>query len=107
MLMKRESERFYAMKNVLEQYRVSKDRETADSLQSALELMRNHHKHGEKFYWILYYCYLSPSPYAEHDEIIKLLQTQNYDVSIYNFGGRRRAAIRTLSECYHGKNNIT
>ena len=101
--MKRESEHFYTLKNILEGYREAPDDDIADSPQSALELMRTYHKHGEKFYWVLYYCYLSPSPYKSDDEIIHLLQTHNFDVSVYNFGGRRRAAIRALSDCYHEK----
>ena len=38
--MKRESERFYAMQRILDQHRERPNDETADSLQSALELMR-------------------------------------------------------------------
>ena len=105
--MKRENERYYAMKDILEQYRELRDTETDASLQSALELMRTYHKHGEKFYWILFYCYLSPVPYSSQSEIIERLQAQNFDVSVHNFGGRSRAAIRALSECYHSGKKVT
>ncbi len=98
--MKRENERYYAMKDILERYRELRDAETACSLQSAMELMRTYHKHGEKFYWILFYCYLSPVSYSSQSEIIEHLQARNFNVSVHNFGGRRRAAIRVLSECF-------
>lgn len=29
-------------------------------LESSIDLLRNNHKHGEQYYWILYYAFLSP-----------------------------------------------
>ena len=29
-------------------------------LESSVDLLRNNHKHGEQYYWILYYAFLSP-----------------------------------------------
>lgn len=29
-------------------------------LDSSVDLLRNNHKHGEQYYWILYYAFLSP-----------------------------------------------
>lgn len=52
--MKRESDRYYTATELLKQYR-NADEEQVASMQSALEIMRNHHKHGEMYYWILYY----------------------------------------------------
>ena len=60
--MKRESDRYYTAMELLKQYRQA-DEEQAAFMQSALEIMRNHHKHGEMYYWILYYSFLQESLY--------------------------------------------
>ena len=31
-----------------------------NTLMAAVDLLRTKHKHGEQYYWILYYSYLSP-----------------------------------------------
>ena len=39
----------------------------------AVSLLRSKHKHGEAYYWILYYSYLSPQQYRNADEIVEQL----------------------------------
>ena len=43
-------------------------------LNSAVDILRNKHKHGEQYYWILYYSYLSPQQLQNTDEIIENLR---------------------------------
>ncbi len=42
-------------------------------LNSAIDILRNKHKNGKQFYWILYYSYLSPQQLQNMDEIIESL----------------------------------
>lgn len=39
-------------------------------LESSIDLLRNNHKHGEQYYWILYYAFLSPQEMKNTDEIL-------------------------------------
>ena len=43
-------------------------------LNSAVDILRSKHKHGEQYYWILYYSYLSPQQLQNTDEIIESLR---------------------------------
>ena len=97
--MKRESDRYYDALGLLKQYRHA-DEEQAASMQSALEIMRNHHKHGEMYYWILYYSFLSPKAYDNDQVVLVILQAHNFGVTKRNFYGRRRAAVYAFSECF-------
>lgn len=36
-------------------------------LESSIDLLRNNHKHGEQYYWILYYAFLSPQEMKNTD----------------------------------------
>ncbi len=36
-------------------------------LDSSVDLLRNNHKHGEQYYWILYYAFLSPQELRNTD----------------------------------------
>ena len=40
-------------------------------LDSSVDLLRNNHKHGEQYYWILYYAFLSPQKLKNTDEILE------------------------------------
>ena len=42
-------------------------------LNSAVDILRNKHKHGEQYYWILYYSYLSP--YRKRPEAVQALSS--------------------------------
>lgn len=52
--MKRESDRYYTAMELLKRYRQTDEKQAA-SVQSALEIMRNHHKHGEMYYWMRFF----------------------------------------------------
>lgn len=97
--MKRESDRYYTALELLKQYRRA-DEEQAASMQSALEIMRNHHKHGEMYYWILYYSFLSPKACENDQVVLTILQAHNFGVTQRNFYGRRKSAVYVFAESY-------
>ena len=97
--MKRGSDRYCTAMELLKQYRQA-DEEQAASMQSALEIMRNHHKHGEMYYWILYYSFLSPKACENDQVVLKILLAHNFGVTKRNFYGRRRVAVYAFSECF-------
>lgn len=61
-------------------------------LNSAIDLLRNKHKNGETYYWLLYYSYLSPQQYKNADEIIELLRPHIDDISYRTYFRRRKEA---------------
>ena len=50
-------------------------------MENAVNLLRNKHKFGETYYWILYYTYLSPQQYKNTEEVIGQLQPHIQDIS--------------------------
>ena len=71
-------------------------------LETSINIMRNKHKHGEKYYWLLYYSYLSPQQYQSVDEIIEMVRPHISDISQRTFFRRRKDAIEALSSILWG-----
>ena len=71
-------------------------------LENSTNIMRNKHKHGEKYYWLLYYSYLSPQQYRSVDEIIEMVRPHISDISQRTFFRRRKDAIEALSSILWG-----
>ena len=71
-------------------------------LENSVNIMRNKHKHGETYYWLLYYSYLSPQQYRNIDEIIEMLRPHITDISQRTFFRRRKDAINALSSILWG-----
>lgn len=71
-------------------------------LDTAVELLRNKHKNGEAYYWLLYYSYLSPQQLRNVDEIIEKLRPHIRDISFRTYYRRRREAIDALSSVLWG-----
>ena len=71
-------------------------------LENSVNIMRNKHKNGEMYYWLLYYSYLSPLQYQSVDEIIEMLKPHISDISQRTFFRRRRNAIEALSSILWG-----
>lgn len=71
-------------------------------LENSINIMRNKHKHGEKYYWLLYYSYLSPQQYQSVDEIIEMVRPHISDISQRTFFRRRKDAIEALSSILWG-----
>ena len=71
-------------------------------LETSVNIMRNKHKHGEMYYWLLYYSYLSPQQYRSVDEIIEMIRPRVSDISERTFFRRRKNAVEALSSILWG-----
>ena len=71
-------------------------------LETSVNIMRNKHKHGEMYYWLLYYSYLSPQQYRSVDEIIEMIRPHVSDISERTFFRRRKKAVEALSSILWG-----
>ncbi|MBR4083239.1 MAG: hypothetical protein IKK33_03025 [Lachnospiraceae bacterium] len=71
-------------------------------LNSAVDILRSKHKHGEQYYWILYYSYLSPQQLQNTDEIIENLIPHIANISKRTYYRRRPEAVQALSSILWG-----
>ena len=71
-------------------------------VQGALTLLRNRHKYGEAYYWLLYYTYISPQKLKNVEEIIDQLQPHIHDISFRTYYRRRKEAVYALSSVLWG-----
>ncbi len=71
-------------------------------LDSSVDLLRNNHKYGEQYYWILYYTFLSPQELNGINEIIEALRTHISNISYRTYYRKRHAAIEALSTILWG-----
>ena len=65
-------------------------------VESSVELLRNKHKHGEDYYWLLYYSFLSPQQYRSAEEIIEQLKPHIRDISYRTYYRKRKEATLLL-----------
>ena len=71
-------------------------------LDSSVDLLRTNHKHGEQYYWILYYTFLSPQELKGTNEIIEKLKPHISNISYRTYYRKRHAAIEALSSILWG-----
>jgi len=71
-------------------------------MESAVELLRNKHKNGEAYYWILHYAFLSPQQLHNVEEIIEKLRPHIRDISYRTYYRKRHDAIEALSSVLWG-----
>ena len=71
-------------------------------MESAVELTRTKHKHGETYYWILHYTFLTPQQFSSVEEIIENLRPHIRDISMPTYYRKRRDAIESLSSVLWG-----
>ena len=71
-------------------------------LNSAVDILRSKHKHGEQYYWILYYSYLSPQQLQNTDEIIENLRPHIANISPRTYYRKRPEAVQALSSILWG-----
>lgn len=71
-------------------------------LDSSVDLLRTNHKHGEQYYWILYYTFLSPQELKGTNEIIESLRPHISNISYRTYYRKRHAAIEALSTILWG-----
>ena len=51
---------------------IARSKKMLDLLNTAVDTLRSKHKHGEQYYWILYYTYLCPQQLQNIEEICKI-----------------------------------
>lgn len=71
-------------------------------LNSAVDILRSKHKHGEQYYWILYYSYLSTQQLQNTDEIIEKLESHIANISKRTYYRKRPDAVQALSSTLWG-----
>lgn len=81
---------------------IARSRNMIQIINSAVKLLREKHKFGEIYYWILYYSYLSPQEYDNIDEIIEKLSGYLKDISKRTYYRKRNEAIRQLGRLLWG-----
>ena len=81
---------------------IEKSNQILNLLNSAIEILRKKHKHGEQYYWILYYTYLSPQQSQNTDEIIDKLTPYITNISKRTYYRKRPEAIEALSSILWG-----
>ena len=71
-------------------------------INNSVELLRTHHKHGEDYYWLLYYTYLSPQQLKNVEEIIEQLRPHIHDISFRTYYRKRKLAVEAVSSVLWG-----
>jgi hypothetical protein len=71
-------------------------------VESSVELLRNKHKNGETYYWILYYTYLSPQQHRNVEEIVEKLRPHMRDISYATYYRKRQECVEALSSVLWG-----
>lgn len=71
-------------------------------INNSVELLRTHHKHGEDYYWLLYYTYLSPQQLKNVEEIIEQLRPHIRDISFRTYYRKRKLAVEAVSSILWG-----
>lgn len=71
-------------------------------INSSVEILRTKHKHGEQYYWLLYYSYLSPQQLPNTDEIIEQLRPHIINISHRTYYRKRPEAIAALGSILWG-----
>lgn len=81
---------------------IERSRNMLKLLDSSIALLREKHKYGEEYYWLLYYTFLSPHKLLNVEEIIEKLRPHIRDISLRTYYRRRREAIEALSSVLWG-----
>ena len=71
-------------------------------LDSSVDLLRNKHKNGEVYYWLIYYTFLSSQQLRNVEEIIEKLRPHIRDISFRTYYRKRQEAIEVLSSILWG-----
>ena len=71
-------------------------------LKNAVDMLRVKHKHGEVYYWLLYYSFLSPQQFKNVEEVIEQLRPHIQDISFPTYYRKRKQAVEALSSILWG-----
>lgn len=81
---------------------LDKSRRMLQLVNNAIELMRQKHKKGELYYWVLYYTYLCPQEPNTVNEVLIQLEKHFPSMSVRTYYSRREEAIQILSSILWG-----
>ena len=68
----------------------------------SVELLRAKHKNGEKYYWVLYYSFLSPQKIENREELFEQLRPHVREISKTTYYRLRKEAIEAMSAILWG-----
>ena len=68
----------------------------------SVNLLREKHKNGEEYFWILFYSFLSPQQYRSTEVIIKELEPHIREISFRTYYRKRKEAIDAFSSILWG-----
>lgn len=71
-------------------------------LDGAVDLMRRYHPQGEKYYWVLYYTYLSPHEPENVEEILELLENHYPHIHRATYYRWRQTAFEAVGNILWG-----
>ena len=83
-------------------YAAGADLSGDDIEERAKSIERSNHKHGEQYYWILYYTFLSPQKPNSTNEILEKLRSHISNISYRTYYRKRHKAIESLSTILWG-----
>ena len=83
-------------------FSLDKSRRMMQLVNSAIALMREKHKKGELYYWILYYTYMCSREPASVNEVLILLEKHFQPMSVRTYYSRREEAVEILSSILWG-----
>ncbi len=81
---------------------IEKSKNMLEIIDISIQTLREKHKFGEKYYWILYYSYLSSKELSYTDDVIDAVRIHCKDVSRRSFYRSRIDAITHLSSILWG-----
>ena len=81
---------------------INKSRNMLRIIDNAISILREKHKNGELYYWILYYAYLSPQETKSVEEILDKLALYAQDISRRSYFRKREEAIIELGHLLWG-----
>ncbi len=71
-------------------------------VEHSVNLLREKHKNGEEYYWILFYSFLSPQQYRSVEIIIEQLEPHIKEISFRTYYRKRKEAIDAFSSILWG-----
>jgi hypothetical protein len=71
-------------------------------VEHSVNLLREKHKNGEEYYWILFYSFFSPQQYRSVDAIIEQMQAHVEGFSYRSYYRKRKEAIDAFSSILWG-----
>lgn len=81
---------------------IEKSRRMLRIIDSAVSLLREKHKYGEVYYWVLYYTYLSPQEMGSINEIMDKLSSYINGISRTSYFRKRNEAVEILGRLLWG-----